>query len=164
MNKSLLKYKIAFLVLLLLTVGIAGLVLIEASTTKHDTNTNDTANNIATQLNSYVETSQTIPGSLRQAGVKSVPKTISYQKLSSSSYKFCVTYKGTSSGFDAPGVAFPITPITMTYILAQPTTRGSIVRRLSRVLCHRQPRHRRREAPLARNRFVVMVPKLSTVV
>jgi hypothetical protein len=55
-------------------------------------------------LNSYVETSQTIPGSLRQAGVKSVPKTISYQKLSSSSYKFCVTYKGTSSGFDAPGV------------------------------------------------------------
>lgn len=105
MEKTLSKYKIGLLVLTLFAVAMTVLVLIQAGSTKTDTNTNNAASNIADTLNNYVDSNNVIPTTLAEAGVKHVPSTISYQKLSDSSYKFCVTYKGSSSGFDASGVA-----------------------------------------------------------
>jgi hypothetical protein len=105
MEKTLSKYKIGLLVLMLFAVALAVLVLIQAGSTKTDTNTNNSASNIADTLNNYVDSNNMIPATLAKAGVKNVPSTISYQKLSDNSYKFCVTYKGSSSGFDASGVA-----------------------------------------------------------
>lgn len=105
MEKTLSKYKIGLLILILFAVALAVLVLVQAGTTKTDTTTNNAASNIADTLNNYVDSNSTIPATLAEAGVKNVPSTISYQKLSDSSYKFCVTYKGSSSGFDASGVA-----------------------------------------------------------
>lgn len=102
-GKSLLKYKIGLAVLLVFAVGITVLVLIQASATKQDTKTYNSANTIANELNNYIDTNNTIPSSLGQAGIKNVPSTISYVVLSSTSYKFCATYKGSSSGFDAAG-------------------------------------------------------------
>ena len=104
MEKSLSKYKIGLLVLMVFAVAMAAIVLVQASATKADTKTNNTASNIADALNNYIDSNGTIPATLAGAGVKQVPSTISYQKLSDSSYKFCVTYKGNSSGFDATGV------------------------------------------------------------
>lgn len=105
MEKTLSKYKIGLLVLMLFAIAMTVLVLVQAGSTKTDTNTNNAASNIADTLNNYVDSNNTIPATLAEASVKNVPSTISYQKLSDSSYKFCVTYKGNSSGFDASGVA-----------------------------------------------------------
>jgi hypothetical protein len=104
MGNQLRKYKLGLGVLLLFAVAITVVVLVQASSTKADTQTNNTASSIADTLNTYVDSNSVIPDSLAQAGVKNVPSAVSYQKISNSSYKFCVTYKGNSSGFDATGV------------------------------------------------------------
>lgn len=105
MEKTLAKYKIGLAVLMLFAIAMTVLVLIQASSTKSDTQTNNSASTIADTLNNYVDTNDTIPATLAEAGVKSVPSAVNYTKISDSSYKFCVTYKGNSSGFDASGVA-----------------------------------------------------------
>jgi hypothetical protein len=105
MDKRLSKYKAGLAVLMVLALALVAVVLVQASATKVDTKTNNTASSIADTLNNYVDTNNVIPATLAGAGVKSVPSTISYQKLSDGSYKFCVTYKGNSSGFNAGGVA-----------------------------------------------------------
>lgn len=105
MKPTLLKYKIGLAVLLAFALVMTGMVMVQASGTKQDTKTNNAASDIADKLNSYVDNNQTVPGSLAEAGAKNVPKTISYTKLSDTSYKFCATYKGNSSGFDATGTA-----------------------------------------------------------
>lgn len=101
MKSHLLKYKIGLAVIALFTLGIVGFVVMQASATKQDTKTNSAANDIANKLNAYITDNQTVPTSLAQAGVKNAPATITYQKLSEDSYKFCATYKANSSGFDA---------------------------------------------------------------
>lgn len=105
MKTTLLKYKIGLLALLVFALVLTGLVVMQASGTKQDTKTNNTASNIADTLNTYVDNNQAVPATLAEAGVKNVPSTITYQKLSDTSYKFCATYKGNSSGFDATGAA-----------------------------------------------------------
>lgn len=101
MKPNLLKYKIGLVILALLTVGLVGFVLVQASATKQDTKTNGAANSIADKLNNYITTHNVVPSTLAQAGAKNVPSSITYQKLSATSYKFCATYKSASSGFDA---------------------------------------------------------------
>lgn len=105
MKTTLLKYKIGLLILFVFAVALVGLVLVQASGTKQDTKTNNAAQDIADKLNTYVSDNNTAPATLADTGAKNVPSTISYQKLSDTSYKFCATYKGNSSGFDASGVA-----------------------------------------------------------
>jgi hypothetical protein len=98
------KYKIGLAVIMLFVIVLLIFVVVQASATKQDNNTYNQANNIADTLNNYIDTNLVIPASLSEAGVNNVPSTISYQALSSSSYKFCVDYKSTSSGFDTSGV------------------------------------------------------------
>ena len=85
----------------LFVVSLVVMVLMQASATKQDTATTTAANDIALKLDDYISTQGAIPSSLAATGVKRVPSTITYQKVSDSTYKFCTTYKSASSGFDA---------------------------------------------------------------
>ncbi|HSW80055.1 MAG TPA: hypothetical protein VLG47_04740 [Candidatus Saccharimonadales bacterium] len=109
MNKNLFWYKVGLAVIGIFVVGVAIFVMMQAGNTKKDADTDKAANKIADKLNSYIENNQTIPDTLRTAGVADVPATITYTKLGSSSYKFCVTYKANSSGFDATSAVLDAT-------------------------------------------------------
>ena len=101
MKKNLFWYEVGLAVIGVFVIGVAIFVIMQAGNTKQDAATDKKANSIADKLNSYVTDHQTIPQSLTEVGVTGVPSTITYQKLGASSYKFCVTYKNNSSGFDA---------------------------------------------------------------
>jgi len=79
----------------LVTLCLAGYIAILGVQTRQDIETDKKANQIAEQLNSYTDRSNTIPKDLATAGVTNSPKTVSYQKLTEETYKFCVTYKQT---------------------------------------------------------------------
>jgi len=101
MQSKLRKYQIGLAALGLFTLVIVVVILVQAGATKQDADTTKKANDIATKLEMYISTKQMIPDSLGAVGVSDVPATISYQKLSDTSYRFCLTYKSASSGFDA---------------------------------------------------------------
>lgn len=101
MSQPITKYKIGLAVVGLFTVAITIWALAQAGATKQDNNTYNTANNIANKLNSYTESNDTAPYSLSYAGVNNPPSTITYTRLSDSSYRFCIYYKTASSNFDA---------------------------------------------------------------
>lgn len=95
------KYKIGLAVLGLFALVLLMVVLLEAGPTKQDSSTYDQANTIANNLDAYIEDNNNVPSSLAEANIFNVPATITYQKLSDSTFKFCVDYKTASSGFDA---------------------------------------------------------------
>ena len=94
------KYQIGLGVLGLFTLVLLIFTIIQAGATKSDNKTFQSAQSTASKLGIYINDQQTIPKSLDQAGATNVPDSIRYNKLSDSSYEFCVTYKA-SSGFDA---------------------------------------------------------------
>ncbi len=101
MNRSgIIKYRIGLGVIGLFTVIMLVLVLIQAGVTKQDTQTDKLANSMADSLNSYTDSNFAVPATLRQAGIIKTSPYITYTKVSNSKYKFCVTYKTTSSNFD----------------------------------------------------------------
>lgn len=102
--RALAKYKIGLAVIGAFTLVIVAVVIAQASATKQDSATYTSATKIADSLNNYVNQNQTIPDSLSSAGVPIVPPAVTYHKLSVSSYRFCVAYKATSSGFNAASV------------------------------------------------------------
>lgn len=76
-------------------------VMLLAGNAKQDTETQNAANKAADKLNSYVSSKQTIPDSLQAADIHDMPKTISYRKVSDTSYKFCATYKSASKNLSS---------------------------------------------------------------
>jgi hypothetical protein len=104
MKNSLLKYKIGLVLIAIFAIGLLVFVLSEASATKQDADTFNTASKIASKLNNYVASKQTIPSSLSAAGISDTPGAVSYKKLSDSKYSFCVTYKTKSTNFSASDV------------------------------------------------------------
>jgi type II secretory pathway pseudopilin PulG len=91
------KYYTGLLLLGLLTVGLLIFTVVQGSAQKQDKETERKSREISTKLNTYVGKNRRIPESLDEAGIKDVPKTISYTKESDSKYKFCETYKNKSS-------------------------------------------------------------------
>lgn len=98
------KYLIGLGALMVFVVVLVVMVLVQAGGFKEDTKTYKAADAASQKLNDYVSSNQTIPSSLDEAGVKDVPSSISYTKLSSSKYKFCATYNSDSNGFDTAAV------------------------------------------------------------
>jgi hypothetical protein len=96
MRSAIQKYYIGLGVLGLLTLGLLIYVIIAGGLSRQDTITFKSANQVANKLNNYIEAKQKIPSDLSEAGVTDVPDTISYTKLSSSSYKFCMTFRSAS--------------------------------------------------------------------
>jgi len=92
-------YKIGLLVLGLAVAGLVVFVVMQAGPAKQDKQTSDKANQVAEQLNSYIDKNSKIPESLNEAGINDAPSTISYKKESEESYKFCVTYQRAGSDY-----------------------------------------------------------------
>lgn len=85
-----------------MTLGLTGFVVFQAASAKQDTETSRKAQNIATKLNSYVNT-KGVPETLSEANIKDVPSTITYSKTGGDKYEFCVTYKHASDGYSGGG-------------------------------------------------------------
>lgn len=99
---SIRKYFVGILVLSLLTIVLAGFVLSQAIGGKQDVQTLKAAQSAAEKLNKYTDSNGVAPASLAKAGIKDQPSTIRYTKTSDTEYKFCVSYKTstTISGSD----------------------------------------------------------------
>ncbi|HEY8999351.1 MAG TPA: hypothetical protein VIM53_03455 [Candidatus Saccharimonadales bacterium] len=91
MRNSLFAYKVGLAAIGIFVLSLVVYVATQAGATKQDTQTYNAANSIAQKLNGYIDTQGTIPSSLQVAGATNVPPTVTYVKLSDSSYKFCVT-------------------------------------------------------------------------
>lgn len=105
MKTSLLPYKIGLAAIGVFVLSIVIFVLSQAGATKQDTQTYNTANDISQKLATYIDEQGTIPTTLQDAGIHSVPSTISYTKLSDQSYKFCMTYKAKDDGLNSSSIA-----------------------------------------------------------
>jgi hypothetical protein len=71
---------------------------------RQDVTTAAQASKIADKLNTYTDSHSSVPSSLSDIGFKDVPKTITYDKISSTSYKFCATYRSGVNSFSATSV------------------------------------------------------------
>ncbi|MBI5906892.1 hypothetical protein HY857_02450 [Candidatus Saccharibacteria bacterium] len=95
------KYYIGLMLLMFGAIGLLVITLSQAKSAKTDKDTLDKAGSISTKLDNYISQKNTIPSDLAAAGIKDVPSTITYTKLSSSKYKLCATFSGASDGYDA---------------------------------------------------------------
>jgi|GEM_PF-5108319 len=103
--KELLKFKIAFAIVGVLTIALIVGVVLQAGSAKQDKQTTQAATDIAVKLNDYTSQHQVIPSSLKSIGVKDSPSTITYHKLSSTRYKFCASYRSDSTNVHVPQIA-----------------------------------------------------------
>ena len=99
-SNKMLKYYIGLAVLAVFAVGLVGYTILSASDSKTDKETTEKIQKVATDLDKYINDNAEIPASLSSAGIKNVPTTITYKKLSKEKYKICVTYKSAGSAFD----------------------------------------------------------------
>jgi hypothetical protein len=91
------KYKIGIVVLALIILGLAAYIISLGVQSKEDKQTHASAQEIAEKLNAFVSEEQEIPANLSVAGIENVPSAISYEKVSGTTYHFCVTYKSDKS-------------------------------------------------------------------
>lgn len=99
------KYYIGLIVIGILVLGLGGYVIAQGSGSKQDKQSEKKAQEIAEALDRYVSDKQSIPSSLDEVGVRNVPKTISYRKVSESEYEVCVDYKAASTySYGAGGI------------------------------------------------------------
>ena len=96
-NDYLLKYKIGFGALGFLTLIGLIMLLAQSGAVRHDNKIYKQANEIATKLNRYTDTNGKAPGRLEYIGVDDIPEDITYTKLATDKYKFCVNYERKSS-------------------------------------------------------------------
>ena len=99
------KYYIGFIVLAIVTLGLAIYVVGMGVQGKQDRQTETRAKEIAKDLNTYVRTNNKIPTSLEDAKITDVPSTITYDKIDSTRYEFCVEYKTSSRGYSTSSVS-----------------------------------------------------------
>jgi hypothetical protein len=104
MPRSLSKYRVGLAVIAVFTLGLLIFVVAQASATKEDNTTYTQANKAADKITNYTDSYGTIPASLKAVGAGNLSPNISYRKLSATQYRFCVTYKAASSGFDTTSV------------------------------------------------------------
>lgn len=97
------KYYLLFGLLILLTAGALIYVLSQASAAKADKLTSSKVTEIAAKLQKYTSTNGQLPATLDDAGVNSLPPTVSYSRINDGQYKICVFYHlaGTSAGVNA---------------------------------------------------------------
>ncbi len=103
MNKSLLKYQLGLAIMMVFSLVLLVIVLTQAGSAKQDGETYDKATKVANALDTYAVTNGP-PDSLAAANIKDVPPQVSYTKLDSSHYQFCVNYKSDGSSIDATAI------------------------------------------------------------
>lgn len=105
MNKQLVKYQIGLAVIGVFALVMLIIVVVRAGGIKHDNETYEKANKIATKLDSYVTSKGTPPNSLADAGINDVPEEVTYKKLSSTRYEYCVDYSSNGDGYSSTYIA-----------------------------------------------------------
>lgn len=95
---SLFRYRLGLIAAVCVSLGLFATILHQAQLNKQDELIRKTADNIENDLSNYVYDKQLVPESLAAAGIKKVPPYITYKKLTTKSYRFCVTYKGSRLG------------------------------------------------------------------
>ena len=100
MQNKLLKYYIGLIVIAVFALGLLVFIVIQASATKHDTQTYKNAQKTADGLNAYIDKKQSIPDSLDDVSITYDSETVSYKKISDEKYKFCVTYEAEGTSVD----------------------------------------------------------------
>lgn len=103
MRDSLKRFKLGLGVLGAIALGLTIFVLAQAGNAKADLKTHKAAVKIADQLNTYIAQEQTIPQSLKAAGIDD-NSSVSYRRIGDDKYRFCVTYKASSSAVDTSRV------------------------------------------------------------
>lgn len=98
------KYYIGLAIIILTVLGISGYGIAQATSARADKVTERRSQEIAEELNKYIEKENKAPDSLDAAGIKDVPNTIRYTKKSDTSYEFCATYKKASDNFYFGGI------------------------------------------------------------
>lgn len=86
-------YPIGLAAVIILSSGLFIGMLHQAAVKRQDERTEKTANTISDEVYQYANNKQSVPVSLAAAGIRKVPPTVTYQKLSRSSYNFCVVYR-----------------------------------------------------------------------
>lgn len=99
-SNKMLKYYIGLTVLAFFATGLVVYTIMSGSDSKADKQTTEKIQKVATDLDDYINNNGKVPSSLAVAGIKDVPPTITYKKLSEGKYKICVTYKTAGSSFD----------------------------------------------------------------
>lgn len=90
------KYYIGLLAITLLSIGLVIVTVGAGLTEKNDKVTEKKVNEISRELEQYISSKKKLPENLDEAGIKNIPSTIKYEKLTSSTYKFCATFKKAS--------------------------------------------------------------------
>ncbi len=105
--KGIKKYYIGIGVLSFLTLILFVYVVITASGQKRDKQVNETASEIATDLNNYISQENKIPDDLGTATPKDIPEEITYTNNNDGTYTLCVSYNNKSGlNLDASSVLF----------------------------------------------------------
>lgn len=92
------KYVIGLSVLAVLTLGLVVTVVVQGSGAKTDKETYKTAKAIGADLEDYIDDKNIIPSRLSTATNMNIPEEITYTKVTSKEYKFCVEYNSATSG------------------------------------------------------------------
>ncbi len=108
-KNSLRWYRLGLLGLGIFTLVLLIVLVVQATGAKQDNTTSQKAQEVADKLNDYTASHNGVPASLDSLKVSNVPSTISYAKLSSTSYKFCVTYKSASQDFGVSNITDGLT-------------------------------------------------------
>lgn len=98
--KGITKYYIGLIVVGAFVLIMLVVVLLQGASARQDNQLYRQANKVADKLNSYVDKNSKVPESLADAEITDVPGGITYTKKATDMYKFCVTYKSASKGFD----------------------------------------------------------------
>lgn len=86
-------YRAGVLAAVAVSVALFLCLLHQASLRGQDVRAQGTFTDIGDKLYSYTYAKQTVPDTLKAAGVNKVPSYISYKKLAPNKYRLCVTYK-----------------------------------------------------------------------
>ncbi|MDZ7785605.1 MAG: hypothetical protein U5L95_00585 [Candidatus Saccharibacteria bacterium] len=90
------KYYVGLGLVAILTLVLFAYVATKGAEYKRDKEVNETAVEIADDLNEYVRQQRTIPSELSEAYSGDIPEEISFERQSSSQYRFCVNYSSAS--------------------------------------------------------------------
>jgi hypothetical protein len=93
---TLYKLGLGFIGLVVFTIVVA--TIVQAGHARDDQQAYKQANKMADKLNGWVDKEQDIPNSLAAAGIQNTTSAITYQKLSTQRYKFCINYRSANSG------------------------------------------------------------------
>jgi hypothetical protein len=114
MRASFTAYRIAIAAALLVSLGIFVITLHQANLWRQDGQTEAAVNEIAGKLSIYSGGTRQLPATLSAAGIKNVPKNVTYKRLNVNTYRLCASYASASPyGLYHKGLNCPASQVTL---------------------------------------------------